>query len=242
MIKTLFVMIGAFLYSMHSEAQDQTIHFNPKGERNIKILLKNSNITVLGSDNTDVVISASKVGGSASDQANLDLKVENNDSSLNISKISEDKYTYVIKVPRKANLYFEEEMREPVKIVISHMEGKIHAKSWVSSIVLQNVTGPVEALSNAADISVVFSSFNPTAASTIVSLGRAVDITLPADTKANLNLEVESGKVTSDFDLGAENKEALYSAGSTRTIRSKINGGGAEIDIKANEITIHKAN
>jgi len=242
MKKTLLVLIAAFLSTMHLDAQDQTIHFNPKGERNIKIHLKNSNVTVVGSDNTDVVITASREGGAAADQANQDLKVENNDNELNISKISEDKYTYVIKVPRKVNIYFEEEFREPDKIVISDIEGKIQVKSWVSAIVLMKVTGPVDASSNAADISVDFSSLDPQAANTITSLGRAVNITLPANAKADLNLDVQSGKVTSDFDLGVENKEALYQVGSVRTIHSKINGGGTEINIKANEITIRRKN
>ena len=235
-------MIAAILSGMHLDAQDQTIHFNPKGERNIKIHLKNSNITVVGSDIPDVVITASKGGGSANNQPNSDLRVETSDSGLNISKISEDKYTYLIKVPRKTNIFFEEEFREPGKILISDIEGKIQVRSWVSAIVLRKVTGPVEASSNAADISVEFSSLNPNAANTIISLGRAVDITLPADTKASLDSEAVIGKVTSDFDLGVENKEALYQVGSVRAIHCKINGGGPEITIKANEITIHRKN
>ncbi|HUB61257.1 MAG TPA: hypothetical protein VL978_11165 [Puia sp.] len=234
-MRTFILFTAAFMgIGINALAQNRIIHYKPDGT--IRISLTNSEVNIAGYDGSDVVITDLRGMNGAGD-----LSVVENGGTLVINKTSESRGNFLIKIPRKSNLYYEEEFREPGKILISNIDGRADVKSWVSEIVMTNVTGPVKAVSQAADISVAWTAVSAKDSSSIVTLGRSVKVILPPTAKVDLNLDVLSGKVTSDFDLGAENRAALLRTGSERNIRHRINGGNTGIDIKANEIDIQQA-
>jgi hypothetical protein len=239
MKKITFFVAAIILLHLNLNAQSSGKRFKLQGEKNVKISLKNSNIKIVGYNGYDVVITATKSGADATTKN--DLNIVNANNSLTINKIGEDEYNYIIKVPSQTNISLAEEFRAAKSLEIKNVAGKVEVNSWVSKIVLKDVSGPVVAISKSADIWVDFSSINK-APSSIESSGRLVEVTVPSSAKFNLRLNAMSGKVISDFDLGAANKGALLKLGSVREINSQVNGGGTELHIQGTEIRLHRKN
>jgi DUF4097 and DUF4098 domain-containing protein YvlB len=75
-----------------------------------------------------------------------------------------------------------------------------------------------------------------------VSFNGTVDVTLPADTKANLKMRTDHGEIYSDFEVkltsgGASSQrnssaDGRYRINFDRTIYGTINGGGPEIELR----------
>lgn len=229
--------------SIGATAQVHTVPFKSSSTRQINISLNNSDVEIIGTNEDSVTITASNfvesdkklLGESAT---GVNVKVSG--KVLDIKKLSESAASYVIRVPKKCSLSFQEEFRAPKLIRISNISGSVVAKSWVSRIILKDIAGPIQASSMASDVSVEYSSLSQFKQSTIESFGRVVEVILPPDSRVTANLIVTAGNVESEFDLGSQNQELLKKVGGTRKIVAKLNGGGPSLNITAHTIILKK--
>ena len=236
------VLIPLFL-SLGAIAQVHTVPFKSSSARQINISVNNSDVEIIGTNEDNVTITASNfvesdkklLGESAT---GLSVKLSGN--VLDIKKMSESTASYVIRVPQKCSLSFQEEFRAPKLIKISNISGSLIAKSWVSTMILKDIAGSVEASSMVSDIYVEYSSISQIKPSTISTPGRVVQVTLPADSKVSATLSVTAGNVESEFDLGSQNQELLKKVGGPRKIEAKLNGGGPSLIITAHTIILKK--
>ncbi|QXV63860.1 hypothetical protein INP83_12165 [Mucilaginibacter sp. 21P] len=233
-MKKISLLLMMFAGVASVSAQSKKISYTPSATGSIVINLKNSDITIIGYGGKEVLISSLKDGKPAS--AELDIKEKN--GSLYLKKNTEAEYSYKILVPQQSNISYQEEFRAPKKLEISNIKGNVFVKSWVSKIVLRNISGSVTARSEAADINVDYASLRQLAVDSLVSPGRLVSVSLPKNTGANLTMQVSSGLVKSDFDLGADNKKVLAEPGKSKLIKLKLKNGGGEMFIWANEVEL----
>ena len=117
-------------------------------------------------------------------------------------------------------------------IVIDGFTGEVEADSNVGEITLKNVTGPVTAHTSTGTISVVFTKVSQSAPISISSSVGEIDVSLPANTKANLDLRT-NGTVYTNFDFKAPPKKGLPNRSGMKNISSPINGGGVKIKLKS---------
>ena len=242
-MKNFISLLFPLCLSLGAIAQIHTIPFKSSGDRQINISLNNSDVEIIGTNEDIVSITASNFVESDKNllgESGTGLNVKISGNVLDIKKVSESTASYVIRVPTKCPLSFQEEFRAPKLIRISNISGSVVAKSWVSRIILMEIAGPVQVSSMASDVSVEYSSLSQIKPSTIESAGRAVEVILPPDSKVNANLIVTAGNVESEFDLGSQNQELLKKVGGTRKIEAKLNGGGAPLNITAHTIIIKK--
>jgi hypothetical protein len=242
-MKNFLLFLIPLSLSLAATAQVHTIPFKSSSAGQINISLNNSDVEIVGTNDDNVTITATNFV--ESDQKLLGdnatgLKVNVSGNVLDIKKLSESAASYVIRVPRECSLFFQEDFRAPKLIRISNISGSVVARLWVSSIILKNIAGPLQASSMASDISVEYSSLSQVEASTIESAGRVVEVILPPDSKATVNLFVTAGNVESEFDLGSQNQEALKKVGESREIEAKLNGGGPSLNITAHTIILRK--
>ncbi len=162
MKKVLSILLPLSI-SLGVNAQVYKVLFKPAGSRQINISLKNSNIEIVGTSGDSVTIIASdfketnkKLLGDNSTGVNVLIK----GNILDISKLSESPASYLVKVPKTISLTLKEELREPKLLSISNIAGSISANSWVSKLVLKDVTGPVQVSSQASDILVEYSTLS----------------------------------------------------------------------------------
>ena len=124
-------------------------------------------------------------------------------------------------------------------VSIEGFSGEIEADAQLNGgIEIIDVTGPVTANALNGDVEVVFTSVKQTSPTSIYTTNGAVDVTMPANTKANLSLGTTNGEVYTNFDLKRPQKNGLTSI-SSKNIKGEINNGGVSIKLKSTNGNIY---
>ena len=127
------------------------------------------------------------------------------------------------------------------EINVENVRGELEADNVNDKITLTNISGSVVANTVNGDVTVTFITVDPKAPMAFSTLNGDINVTLPADTKANLKLKSDMGEVYSDFDIDIDkttskvNKSSepgMYKIKKDDWILGKINGGGPEIMMK----------
>lgn len=216
-------------------------------EQKIVIEMDAGNLKIEGYDGNEVIIKGNgfqappeqakglrPLYNSAIDNTGVGLSVTTQNNVLKIEKASRKNTNYEIRVPKKAAIFYEQANWHPADIYIKDVEGDLEIKTKNGKIELYDVTGPVVANSTSGDIKVVYSNVNQTKPSAISVISGFIDVTLPANTKANLSLRSITGEMYTDFDLGLKtSKEGMPRVGGGNNIDATTNGGGVEIKLNS---------
>jgi len=112
------------------------------------------------------------------------------------------------------------------------------------SVTLTGVSGTVVAHALNGKVLVTFNRVNPSKPMAFSSLNGDIDVTFPADLKANLVISSDRGDVFSDFDVAmaarapqqvaedSRSQDGRYHVKIDKTVRGTINGGGQEIQFR----------
>lgn len=171
----------------------------------------------------------------------LVVEEENNVMSVSVSYVSTRTVHFDIQVPAKTNLTLS--AFRGGDIVVEGVEGEIEATSNNGSVTLNNVAGSVVANSMRGKVAVSLRQVMPDKPMAFTSMNGTIDITLPAATKADLNMRSDQGEIYSDFDVqirptasqpAAQNpqKGGRYRIEIDKVIVGTINGGGPKFDMR----------
>jgi Putative adhesin len=139
----------------------------------------------------------------------------------------------VISVPPDTSLMLRTMQGE---IVVEGVKGELDVSSQNGRINLTNVSGSVLANTMNGTMKVTMDSVDPNKPLSFSSMNGTIDVTLPADLKANVKLRTDHGEIYSDFDFklggGAitqrnDSADGKFKVTMDRTISGTINGGGA---------------
>src|SRR5262249_31493328 len=112
------------------------------------------------------------------------------------------------------------------------------------SVALSNVSGTAVAHALNGRLLATFSRLNREKPMSFSSLNGDIDVTFPADLKANVTLSTNHGEVYTDFDVqlqkgdpqpiveDSRGRGGKYRVRIDKSIRGTINGGGQEIKFK----------
>jgi hypothetical protein len=124
-------------------------------------------------------------------------------------------------------------------INVEGVHGEIDADCHNGGIKLVNVSGTVLADARNGGINVTMDRVDTAKPSAFSSVNGTIDVTLPADVKANLKMRSSQGSIYSDFDMNVTSGRATTQKNNTsdgkfrldfdRTILATVNGGGAEM-------------
>jgi DUF4097 and DUF4098 domain-containing protein YvlB len=123
-------------------------------------------------------------------------------------------------------------------IEVDGVHGELDVSSRNGRVTLTNVAGTVLADSHNGAVKVVMTRVDAGKPLSFSSYNGDVDVTLPADFKANLKVRADQGDLFSDFDLKlsagqavtekSDAKDSRFRVRTDRTATGTINGGGAE--------------
>lgn len=116
-------------------------------------------------------------------------------------------------------------------VFVNGFSSEVEAKTNVGKIIMNNVTGPITANGNVGLININFSKVSQISPITITSSVSEIDVSLPANTKASLDMKTH-GTVYTNFDLKAPPKKGLKNISSKKII-GDINNGGVKIKLKS---------
>lgn len=169
----------------------------------------------------------------------IDIRAEEHDNNVQIHTGGlENKITGIsIKVPQNTSRV-EVSTVNNGKVEVTNVSGKVEIGDVNGEIIAKGISGSVVANTVNGDIVVVFKSVDPKAAMAFSTLNGKIDLTLPADTKANLKLKSDKGEIFSDFDVAVDkatpkvitkNEEHYHEIRIDDWVHGTINGGGPEI-------------
>ena len=123
-------------------------------------------------------------------------------------------------------------------IRLKNFPNEISVKTMDADLEFLNVTGPITTNAIDGDILVVFSNVNQENPISLYTIDGVIDVTLPADTPADLKFSTIDGEIYTDFDIDFKRKESdgkyrhMSHIGGHNSSNGIINGGGVEISLK----------
>jgi len=246
--------IGAMatLFAVQAVAQDDkvTVPFRDAAKpRTLVVNLLNGSITVHGGGTGNEAVvegSGAKDGrvrrGEVQGMHRIDnsgggyeITEENNvitvHAGMNSSSLS-------ITVPAQINLKLK--TVNGGKLTVDGVSGDIDAENTNGPVTITNCSGSVLANSLNGKVLVTLNQITPGKEMSFSSMNGAVDVTLPADTKANLKMRTDNGEIWSDFDVKLtggtpptveDNRKngGRYRVKVDKSVIGSINGGGPEM-------------
>lgn len=211
------IIISAFFASIVTFGQNPRqykTNFSGANKR-VHILSGANQLTVEGHTGNEVIIEVEPsnkelpeeaeglrvITAGAVDNTGIGANVTTEDNVLKI-KLPKSKYfgNFRVKIPKDLAITIKESGYAYGKWFIGGLNGEVEINSSYSTINIKGISGPLLARCGYGKVSVVYDKLNQTKPNAISASGSA-DITLPADTKANLRLESDYGDIFTDFDL-----------------------------------------
>ena len=133
-------------------------------------------------------------------------------------------------------------------IEVEGVKGEFDLDSLNGPITLNNISGSVLAHSMNGTIKATLDAVDPAKPLSFSTMNGTIDVTTPADFKANLKLRTDHGAIYSDFEMklgpGLVTEKNNTPDGKFRvkldhTISGAVNGGGAEASFKTYNGTIY---
>jgi hypothetical protein len=186
-----------------------------------------------GSKSTETQDKAAGLKRIPLDNAGLSAEEENNVVSIETSSFRRA-VDLLVKVPFNSSLSLESQGNGSIEV--ENVRGEIEAENLVGSVTLTNVSGSVTASSMSGGVKVILDKVSPDKPMSFSTMTGDIDVTLPADTKADLVLKNGQGDIYSDFDISLKptpaptpqkegGKFRISIGGATY---GTINGGGPE--------------
>lgn len=223
-----------------------------------KVVIKDllAEIKIIGSQGNDIVIDAKGLEGiperakglkplyasGCMDNTGAGVAANESGGVLTIcgaSKGSEDAH-YTITLPKGVSISID--YNSPFAnedIEISDMEGEIEASTLTADIKCKNVTGPLVLNSTSGDIEVSISKMNQNSPTSISLISGDLDITIPANSPANLELNTITGSAYTDFDIKLDSKDGNLKRIGGNDIETKLNGGGVNLSLSSTSGNIY---
>jgi len=248
-VLTTLLLLGM----VNLQAQDYKV--SVAGEK-IKLVINEVNkVEIEGISGTEIIFSTTSRSRSSNERAQglkaisslglednsgIGLSVEEKGDKIEVNQISRRSNSrYIIQVPKNVSVTYRHSTHWGSKLSVRNVESEIEISTNHSSVNLENVTGPMTINTVHGKIEAVFSELNQTAPTSIVSVHGLVDITLPANTKADLRLDTNWGEIFTDMNIEIDRTASDLRKISSQTIKGKLNGGGVSFNLSSTHNNIY---
>ncbi len=217
---------------------------NSTRPRMLKASLVNASITVKTHAGKDVIVESaapprrreerSADGLRRIDQPFGGFTVEEEDNVITINGSPSLSGNLVVSVPADTNLQLKATQGA---VAVEGVRGEIDAHSTNGRIDLVNVSGTVVADTTNGTIRATLDRVDPSKPISFSSTNGNIEVTLPADLKANLKMRSFHGSIWTDFEMNVTGNRPQTTGGGSnakfevkfdRTMYGTINGGGLE--------------
>lgn len=151
---------------------------------------------------------------------------------LYVSDLKSMHQRHGIKITLPKNMNISVDAGNLGSIEMEGFTGEVEASANVGRIKMKNVTGPITVDANVGKVDIDFDKVSQKSPITISTSVSEIDVALPANTKANLELRTQ-GTVYTNFDFETPKKKGMKNVSGRKSIVSKLNNGGVKIYIKS---------
>jgi DUF4097 and DUF4098 domain-containing protein YvlB len=253
-IAAVFIAAAA---SLMAQTPDNRIAVpcDPSRPANLRAHLVSGSITVKGGDVKEIVVEARVRGGEESHgdrraegmkripmtSTGLNIEAENNNV-----RVSTDSYQRTVDLTITVPIHTSVSLHtvNDGNILVSGIDGDLDVDDVNGEVDLKNIGGSVVAHALNGHVVATLNRVDPQKPMAFSSLNGDIDVTFPADLKANVSMRTDNGEVYSDFDVKVQStapqqtvednrgKGGKYRVKIEKNVRGTINGGGQEIQFK----------
>jgi hypothetical protein len=137
-----------------------------------------------------------------------------------------------IKLVLPANMDVDIEVVNLGSVQVEGMTSEVEVKTNTGRVNLFDVEGPITAHTATGTITVVFDKVSQSAPITLTSATGEIDVAIPENTKATLNLDTNR-TIYTNFDFKAPSKKGLPNQSGLKKLEQELNGGGVKIKLKS---------
>lgn len=166
------------------------------------------------------------------DNTGIGLNQRKEGKMLILTGIRKKEVRYNIKVPKGAAFGAKLKSVHSNRLEINNFTGELEIDVRHTKVVLNNISGPILLNATHEGPKIVFSKLNQNKPSSIVCPHGDIDLTLPANTKANITASSSYGDIFTNMDIKLD-KESSNGLTKKSKIKGKLNGGGVEIEIRS---------
>ncbi len=239
-------LIALLIFCTAGIISAQEFKITTTNSRDTRVILKDfsGQLPIEGYNGTDIIITSTSedltppekakglkpVFPAGTDNTGIGLDVEKTDNVISITCLLP--FTrdgeYKMKVPENLSIELSSGCERNNDVTVKNMKNEIDLKTC-HDIKLENVTGPLVLSTISGNIDITYSNINSAKSSSVHSVSGDIDITLPVKTATDLELNVVSGAIYSDFDF-SESQKNLKKIGGNET-NFALNGGGFKYSI-----------
>lgn len=215
----------------------------------VKAHLLNGSIAVKGYEGKEVIVEARVRSAEEVDRNSGMRRIPINTTGLEVEEESNHVNIGAASVQRTIDLTISVPVHSSLSlhtvndgdITVTNVDGEFDVDDVNGSVTLTGVSGTAVAHALNGKLLVTFNRINSTKPMSFSSLNGDIDVTFPADLKANLVISSDRGEVFSDFDVAlaarapqqtladTHSEDGRYRVKIDKTVRGTINGGGQEI-------------
>jgi DUF4097 and DUF4098 domain-containing protein YvlB len=225
---------------------------NSTRPRQLRVSLQNSGITIKTHAGKDVIVESAAPANRRREERTSDglrridipfggFDVTEEDNVITVHGQASMGGNLLITVPPDTSVQAKSQNGS---VSIEGVRGEVEAASANGKIDLINVAGTVVADSQNGSIHATLDRVDQSKPLSFSSQNGSIEVTWPADTKANLKMRTLHGSIWTDFDMNVTGGRPVTSSGGSnarfevkfdRTMFGTINGGGVEASFS----TIH---
>lgn len=223
-MKRVTTLIVIFVLPLILFGQENKFEYTPKVKNKIevanllgKIALKNTsgNSIVIESDfnmeKPERAEGLTLMGPTQlEDNTELGLNISEENGIVTIAGVTKKvkDFNYTISIPE--GIAVNVDYHSPFAsgdLEIDSYNGSVEIKTLAADVKLSNCTGPFTVSSVSGDIEAVFSSLNQEQPTSLASVSGLVDVSIPGNTKANIEMSNISGDIYNNLDLKNASKD-----------------------------------
>lgn len=246
MKKLLIITFAGLAAITVARAQDYKIN-KTSGKLDIRL----SGVTVEGYDGNQVVFHSERDeqekdprakglrainGNGLEDNTGLGINVVENGATTEVRQVASSNQDIKIMVPKGVIVSFSCRSVEAGTVRFKNLDNEIEISTEYNSVELENVTGPATVKALYGGVTAKFNDHIKGPIS-IVSVYAAVDITIPGDTKANVNLSSSHGEILAaaglKIEMAKHDEGGMVRYGGANDVEGKLNGGGIELKLSS---------
>jgi DUF4097 and DUF4098 domain-containing protein YvlB len=214
----------------------------------IKASAVNGSITVKAYEGKEVIVEARERNEESEKPSGGPKRLRISTTGLTVEeennevRISTESYARTIDLTISTPVHTSVKLRavNDGDILVTGLDGEIDVDDVNGAVTLNNISGSAVAHALNEHVHVTFTKVNPQKPMAFSSLNGDIDVTFPADLKANVSIRSDRGDVFSDFDVqlnasapkqeveDARGKGGKYRVKIDKTVHGTINGGGPE--------------
>jgi len=253
------VALSTTLVAQDTGVDRTTVQFSdPNGAKRLQCSLLDGSITVKAHASKEVIVEARGRGRDRRRDAPAGMRritniatgltVEESSNTIKITAGLNGTTDITVFVPADTSVKLNSTNNG--RIEVEGVSGEIDVNNLNGDISITNVSGAVVAHSLNGRLIVSMNQVTPNRAMSFSTLNGNVDVTLPADVKANLKMKSENGDIFSDFEIllkpttsspvtEASGDKKRYKIKFDRAMQGTINGGGADMSFTTLNGTIY---